>query len=63
VAKAAGLNCRATEDVLLFVAETPPRKQHGIMKKTDRVSIFLRKQTKLIGDKVTIGSRLRCFIS
>ena len=32
-------------------------------KKTDRVSIFLRKQTKLIGDKVTIGSRLRCFIS
>ena len=33
------------------------------MKKTDRFSIFLRKQTKLIGDKVTIGSRLRCIIS
>ena len=26
-------------------------------------SFFLWKQTKLIGDKVTIGSRLRCFIS
>ena len=38
-------------------------KIEKINEKTDRVSIFLRKQTKLIGDKVTIGSRLRCFIS
>ena len=38
-------------------------KIEKINEKTDRVSIFLRKQTKLIGDKVTIGSRLCCFIS